>query len=89
MAAGVQGKRRKYLLCSRNISSAEKKKKVDEGPTHAPNKTSNPITHVRFALEVIGAASGKDIDEPNNPTRKQIQSIAVAPFHHADIRARK
>jgi hypothetical protein len=34
------------------------------------------------------AASGKDTDEPNSPTRKQIQNIAAEPFRHADVRTR-
>lgn len=48
----------------------------------------NLVTYARFALEAIVAASGKGTDEPNSPTRKQIQNTAAAPFRHADVRAR-
>ena len=41
------------------------------------------ITYAQFVWEATAAANGKDIDEPNNPTRKQIQNIVVAPYYHA------
>lgn len=53
-----------------------------------PQKTVNLITYARFALEAIVAASGKDTDGPNSPTRRQIQNTAAEPFRHADVRAR-
>jgi hypothetical protein len=64
-----------YLLCSRNISSA--KKNVDEDTANTPNKPI-PITYAQFVWEATAAVNGKDIDEPNNPTRKRIRSIADA-----------
>ncbi len=42
-----------------------------------------PITYARFVWEATAAVDGKDIDEPNSPTRTRIQSIADAPCYHA------
>ena len=42
------------------------------------------ITHVRFAWEATVARCGKDSVESSSPARTQIQSTAVAQFHHAN-----
>jgi hypothetical protein len=61
----------------------EKRKKMSMRMPPALQITNSNITYAQFVWEATAAVNGKDIDEPNNPTRKRIRSIADAPCYHA------
>lgn len=74
----------KYLLCSRNISSAKMKMMSMRIPPTVPNSQFQS-TYAQSVWEAAAAVNGTDIGEPNSPTGTQIRSTAAARYCHANV----